>query len=95
MTKQAIAAILIVMAVTSTADAQNAATLRGFVTDESDGQALIGVNVVLVAQDSTLYGIATDPDGFFAIAQVPSGTYTLRASFIGYDTFEETVELAG
>jgi hypothetical protein len=73
--------------------AQNTATLRGFVTDAGDGQPLIGVNVVLESADSVLYGIATDQDGFYTIAQVPPAFYTLRASFIGYKTWEDTISL--
>lgn len=63
-------------------------------TDASDGQPLIGVNVVLVAQDNTLYGMATDADGFYTIAQVPPGKYRVRASFVGYETYDSDVSLA-
>ncbi|HEX9659420.1 MAG TPA: TonB-dependent receptor [Rhodothermales bacterium] len=75
-------------------NAQTGATLRGFVTDASDGQPLIGVNVVLTANDGTLFGMATDSDGFYTIAQVPPAGYAVRASFIGYLPFESEIELA-
>lgn len=80
--------VLVLAAASSQVDAQVSATLRGFVIDASDGQPLVGVNVVLEANDGTLYGIATDPDGFYTIAQVPPDSYVFRVSFIGYDTYE-------
>lgn len=69
------------------------ATLRGFVTAESDGQPLLGVNVFLTDDDGALIGTATDGDGFYTLARVPSGTYRLQATFIGFQTYTETVTL--
>jgi len=91
--KSTIAATLLLVLTAASTSAQNTATLRGFVTDASDGQPLIGVNVILVASDSSLYGMATDGDGFYTIAQVPAGTYGARASFVGYNTFQTSVRL--
>jgi len=88
-----VAAIAVLLSV-SGSNAQTVATLRGFVTDASDGQPLIGVNVVLTANDGTLFGMATDADGFYTIAQVPPATYAVRASFVGYAPFESEIELA-
>lgn len=78
--------------VSSTALAQTA-TLRGFVTAASDGQPLPGVNVVLRDDAGGLFGSSADNDGFFAISQVPSGTYTLTASFIGFTDYTEQITL--
>lgn len=86
--------LVIVFAVAKAGFAQDVATIRGFVTDASDGQPLIGVNVILIAEDSTLFGMATDADGFYTIAQVPPGSYVIRASFVGYDTYESEVTLS-
>ena len=93
MTRKLSTLLLVIFAVTTSALAQTV-TLRGFVTDASDGQPLIGVNVALEATDGQLYGMATDPDGFYAIAGVPAGPYTLRVSFIGYITQELPLALA-
>lgn len=76
----------------SLAQAQNA-TLRGFVADDSDGQPLQGVNVILTNSEGALLGAATDTDGFYAISRIPEGTYTLRGTFIGYQTYETTITL--
>jgi hypothetical protein len=96
MIKRSLASLVILAAAVSVVHAQQPApaTLRGFVTDASDGQPLIGVNVALAAIDGSLYGIATDADGFYAIPQVPADSYTLKVSFIGYETHEADVVLA-
>ncbi|MBO6574657.1 MAG: TonB-dependent receptor [Rhodothermales bacterium] len=74
--------------------AQNA-TIRGFVTSTSDGQPLPGVNVVLLdAAGGLVTGTATDADGFYALSRVTPGSYTLRATFIGFETYVEEVTLA-
>ncbi len=59
--------------------------IAGRVTDKQTGEALPGVNVLIVG---TNMGAATDTDGNYVILNVPPGTYTLRASFIGYGTVE-------
>lgn len=91
-----VAALLFVTAflLPSLAGAQDrSATIRGFVTDESDGQALSGVNVVLRDPEGTLFGAATDSDGFYAVTRLAPGRYALRVSFIGYRTVADTVDL--
>ena len=55
--------------------------IAGTVTDESTGEALPGVNVVL---EGTTQGATTDADGFYTIINVRPGTYDVRASFIGF-----------
>ncbi len=66
-------------------------TIRGFVTDAADGQPLPGVNVILTNAAGDLYGAASDTDGFYAISRVPVGSYLLRATYIGFDDFEQTI----
>ncbi len=55
--------------------------LAGKVTDKASKEGLPGVNIFLVG---TTLGAVTDPDGEFILINVPPGTYTVRASFIGY-----------
>ena len=59
--------------------------IAGRVTDKQTGEPLPGVNVFIVG---TSLGSATDANGEYVILNVPPGTYTLRASFIGYSTVE-------
>ena len=68
-------------------------TVRGFVTSRADGQPLPGVNVVLIDAGENLFGAATDSDGFYAI-RVSPGTYQIRATFIGFETFADTIQVA-
>lgn len=55
--------------------------ITGRVYDKATGDPLPGVNVVVVG---TTMGAATDLKGNFIIINVPPGTYSLRASFIGF-----------
>ncbi|NOX38897.1 MAG: TonB-dependent receptor plug domain-containing protein [Calditrichaeota bacterium] len=59
--------------------------ITGLVTDKKTGEPLPGVNIVL---EGTNYGAATDVDGVYFILNVPAGTYTLRAIYLGYKTVE-------
>lgn len=57
--------------------------MRGIVTDEATSKPLVGANVYLL---STALGSATDLEGIFRIVHIPEGRYTLRVSYIGYQT---------
>src|SRR5207244_5866819 len=59
-------------------------TLTGRVTDTT-GAALAGVRVSVVG---TRFGAVTGPDGRYAIAEVPPGTYRVQARLIGYGVAE-------
>ena len=71
------------------------ASVRGFVTDASDGQALQGVNIALRDAAGNLRGGGTNDDGFFIVVRLQPGRWFLQASFIGYETFSDTLDLAG
>ena len=60
--------------------------IRGMVTD-GDGAGIPGATVIV---DGTSRGAATNISGEFLIRGVLSGTYTLRASSIGYE--ERTID---
>lgn len=53
----------------------------GKVTDLESGDALIGANVLI---NGTNLGAATDVNGDFVILNIPPGTYTLVARYIGF-----------
>jgi len=67
--------------------AQQSATLTGSVEDPN-GQPLPGANVVLVDSD---YGTAVGAEGSYSITGIEPGTYTLRVTFVGYETIEEEI----
>jgi len=79
--------IMVLFSLINIANAQNG-TIEGLVTDDNTKEPLLGVNVGL--QDTNI-GKATDKDGQFVLRNVPAGTYTLVASFIGYATVEEEI----
>ena len=83
--------LMVLLGGAATAHAQEAA-IRGFVTDQSDGRALIGANVILRQGEATR-GAVTDKDGSFLIAGLEPGRYALRVSFVGYQTYTDTLEL--
>ena len=65
-------------------------TIQGYITDSKTGEALIGANIMLM---DTNMGIASDLDGAYIISDVPIGSYTLLAMFIGYDNLEKIISL--
>ncbi|WAC10775.1 TonB-dependent receptor [Dyadobacter pollutisoli] len=60
--------------------AQNRHTVSGFVKDQSNGEGLIGVSVYVREAET---GVVTNPYGFYSLT-LPSGSYTLVFSYIGY-----------
>lgn len=71
--------------------AQDAGTVEGTVTDASTGEALPGANVVLVG---TQQGAATDSEGDYIIQGVEPGSYSVRATFLGYrQSIQENIEV--
>ncbi|MEJ5262644.1 MAG: carboxypeptidase-like regulatory domain-containing protein, partial [Ignavibacterium sp.] len=55
--------------------------INGYVRDADTGEELIGANIIL---EGTTMGAATNIDGYYVITNVPPGSYTLRASMVGY-----------
>ena len=63
-------------------------TLSGYIKDAANGEALIGATVYI---PTLKQGTASNSYGFYSLT-VPTGTYRLTVSYIGYITSEETVE---
>ena len=70
-------------------------TLKGSLKDANDGSALLYTNCVLLhAADSVFaYGVTSDDKGVFCFQGVAAGSYLLRISCIGYETFWQQVPL--
>ncbi len=79
--------ISILFMATAILNAQDYGTIRGIITDRENGEALIGVNVLV---KGTYYGATTDADGFYVIQNVEPGEYTLEVSYIGYKILQKT-----
>ena len=68
-----------------------AQSVSGTVTD-ADGNALFGANVTV---EGTSSGAATGADGSYSVDGVASGTYTVTASYIGYESASISVSVDG
>ena len=60
-------------------------TVRGFVYEAATGEPIIFTNVYFY---KTSIGAATDINGYFAITQIPPGSYTLMVTYMGCDTLK-------
>ncbi|MBR9977589.1 MAG: TonB-dependent receptor [Bacteroidetes bacterium] len=64
--------------------------ISGSVQEAGSGEAIIGANVLIAGSGK---GAATNRYGYFAIAGLPYGEYTLRISAIGYHQETRTITL--
>ncbi len=64
-------------------------TISGTVKGD-DGQILAGASVVLL---NTKFQVLTNNDGIFKFKNVPKGTYTLKVSYVGYQTLQKTIKV--
>ena len=70
-------------------------TISGTVSDGEGGFPLAGANVfVLDAGGSTLAGTATDLEGMYELEVGSTGTFVVRARFVGFQEGEETVSVS-
>lgn len=79
---------VVVLFTTSAVMAQG--TIKGTVSDTDSGEPMVGVTVVL---QGTARGAITNERGAFSF-KAEAGTYTLRASYIGYLMLEKEVTVA-
>ncbi|MCB2208895.1 MAG: TonB-dependent receptor [Bacteroidetes bacterium] len=66
----------------------NNGAIKGKIADETTGEPLPYVNVVLAG---TNIGATTDINGTFIINDIEEGNYKIKASFIGYTEFESDI----
>ena len=62
---------------------QNSGSISGRVIDNETGFALEGATIII---DQTNYSTITDQDGFFQIKNIPTSSYNITASFIGFSS---------
>lgn len=62
--------------------------ITGKITDSITGDPLFGANVILIG---TSIGAATDLEGKYIIPNVPPASYTLKVSYLGYES--KTIQL--
>ncbi len=59
--------------------------IAGKVVDKSTGAPLPGANIIIVG---TTMGAASNADGYYFIINIPVGTYTVKATMMGYHDIE-------
>ncbi|MFO7444721.1 MAG: TonB-dependent receptor [Ignavibacteriaceae bacterium] len=80
--------VLLLISFAVTAFSQQAA-ITGYVYDEEN----IPLENVKVFINNSGHGAYTDTDGKFVLINIPGGTYSVTASFIGYETKTKTIEV--
>jgi outer membrane cobalamin receptor len=74
-----------------TLPAQSVVKIQGLVLDAVSGQPLDGANVVLLG---TALGVASDASGRFVFENLFVGAYTLRVSYLSYESLEIAVTVS-
>lgn len=82
-------AVLSGLLLTLSAWSQNG-TIRGNVYDQETGEPVLFANIRLA---DTQLGTNSDENGFFSLNNVPAGSYTLIATYLGYDSTALRVNL--
>ena len=71
---------------------QDGGSVYGFVTDSSNGEALIGANVFI---NELGLGMATDVNGYYVLQDIAPGKYDITVSYVGYKIFIRRVTITG
>lgn len=69
--------------------------ISGSFVDSSDKEPILGVTVILSGLTDTTghLGAVSDFDGGFTIERVPEGNYILKASYLGFFTFQKMISV--
>jgi hypothetical protein len=74
--------IILFLSLSSAAIAQDG-TLRGTIKDAKTKEDIIGATILVQGINK---GAATDINGFFSFSKLPVGSYSLKISYVGYDS---------
>jgi hypothetical protein len=69
------------------------ATVRGFVYEKSNGEAVLFQKVKITSSAGTTYGAVTDVNGFFSIPRLDQGKYVLKIENPTYDSLIQNVTI--
>ncbi len=76
-----LAVLLVLVSGLQSAELDEKGVIKGRVVNSSTQEPVFGANVLLVG---TTLGASTDLDGVFEVRNVPSGTYIVRVTSVGY-----------
>ncbi len=63
-------------------------TVKGVIRDAADGTPLPGANIII---ERTMLGASSDLTGSFTIPRIPPGTYSLKATMMGFRPFRQSI----
>ncbi len=86
--------LIIIFIILSSASFAQSLKITGKVIDSKDKLPLPGANIVVIDSLDTdnLKGTTTDKEGLFSLNS-KKGTYKVRISFIGYNSYEEIIDI--
>lgn len=93
MAKKILGLLLVLYSTLISAYAQPQSTLTGVVQDAQTKEILDFATVQLMNGKSTSYGAITNDKGHFEIKNIKPGKYTLVVSFLGYNKFEQRLNI--
>lgn len=73
-----------------TLTAQQSASVNGYISDAESGETLISANIAL---KNSPKGTSSNTSGYFTLTDLSPGTYTVVATYIGYQRFEKEIML--
>ena len=85
-----ISLLFLISLMSNQAAASGTGRIHGTIVDKKTSEPLSNVNVTI---PGTIYGAATDTDGNYTISVLPSGSYRIVASMIGYKMDTRKVEV--
>ena len=65
-------------------------TLSGRISDAQTGEVLSGAHIIL---ENTYMTDISQNDGSFVMKGLPAGTYDLKISYLGYETYTEKIKI--
>lgn len=66
-------------------------TISGRIAESVTGNSIAGASVYLLSGSTLIAVTLTDENGYYAFSSIPAGTYTLRASALGYQTLIDSI----
>ena len=68
--------------------------LYGKIIDSKTKEAVPFASVAIFKNDSVISGVFTKPNGDFSLENLPYGKFDLRITFIGFETFQQTITIS-
>jgi hypothetical protein len=68
-------------------------SVKGSIRDNADNNELVGANIAIkpVREGAQTYYTTSNINGYFEMNNIPQGRYLIEVTFIGYNSFQDTV----